>query len=142
MTDPRTIFLESGLEDEMTFIDFQNLVNDKCEKMSGLCDVSTAAKMVVKDLGGSLRKEASVQGTLSAPTSEKHITYTQTYDIRTKVGAEVDSKGNIKPSAQVEITRKLESGEDIYTLIHADMTRGLEEVQAAINEVLQKAGGQ
>ena len=72
---------------------------------------------------------------------EQSISYTQTYEIRTKVGAEVDSKGNIKPAAQVEITRKLEDGEDIYTLIHADMARGLEEVQTAINAVLQ-AGGQ
>ncbi|WP_292469577.1 hypothetical protein, partial [Methanolobus sp.] len=60
------------------------------------------------------------------PASERKITFTQIYDIRTKVGAEVDSKGNIKPSAQVEITRKLENGEDIYELIHADMERGLE----------------
>ncbi|WP_407356773.1 hypothetical protein [Methanolobus sp. WCC5] len=72
---------------------------------------------------------------------EQRISYTQTYEIRTKVGAEVDSKGNIKPAAQVEITRKLEDGEEIYTLIHADMARGLEEVQTAINAVLQ-AGGQ
>jgi hypothetical protein len=74
------------------------------------------------------------------PASERKITYTQIYDIRTKVGAEVDSKGNIKPSAQVEITRKLENGEEIYELIHADMERGLEEVQAAINEVLKRGG--
>jgi len=74
------------------------------------------------------------------PASERKITFTQIYDIRTKVGAEVDSKGNIKPSAQVEITRKLENGEDIYELIHADMERGLEEVQAAINEVLKRGG--
>jgi hypothetical protein len=73
-------------------------------------------------------------------TSERKITFTQIYDIRTKVGAEVDSKGNIKPSAQVEITRKLENGEEIYELIHADMERGLEEVQAAINEVLKRGG--
>jgi hypothetical protein len=74
------------------------------------------------------------------PASERKITFTQIYDIRTKVGAEVDSKGNIKPSAQVEITRKLENGEEIYELIHADMERGLEEVQAAINEVLKRGG--
>lgn len=71
---------------------------------------------------------------------EKFITYTQTYEIRTKVGAEVDSKGNIKPAAQVEITRKLENGEEVYDLIHADMQRGLEEVQAAITEVLNRSG--
>lgn len=75
-------------------------------------------------------------------TSEQHITYTQTYEIRTKVGAEVDSKGQVKPSAQVEVTRKLENGDDLYTLIHADMQRGLEEVQAAITEVLKRGGGQ
>lgn len=70
----------------------------------------------------------------------EHIIYTQVYEIRTKVGAEVDSKGNIKPSAQVEITRKLESGAEIYELIHADMERGLEEVQAAIRAVLAGQG--
>jgi hypothetical protein len=71
---------------------------------------------------------------------EQRITYTQTYEIRTKVGAEIDSKGNIKPAAQVEITRKLDNGEEVYELIHADMARGLEEVQAAINEVLKRGG--
>jgi hypothetical protein len=71
---------------------------------------------------------------------EQSITYTQTYEIRTKVGAEIDSKGNIKPAAQVEITRKLENGEEVYELIHADMARGLEEVQAAISEVLKRGG--
>lgn len=71
---------------------------------------------------------------------EEFVTYTQSYEIRTKVGAEVDSKGNIKPSAQVEITRKLESGAEVYELIHADMERGLEEVQAAIRAVLAGQG--
>lgn len=74
------------------------------------------------------------------PREEKFVTYTQAYEIRTKVGAEVDSKGNIKPSAQVEITRKLESGAEVYELIHADMERGLEEVQAAIRAVLAGQG--
>jgi len=72
--------------------------------------------------------------------TEQRITYTQAYEISTKVAAEVDSKGNIKPSAQVTITRKLEDGEEIRELIHADVLRGLEEVRFAIDEVLKRGG--
>ena len=68
------------------------------------------------------------------------ITYTQAYEISTKVGAEVDSKGNVKPHAQVSITRRLESGDQISELIEADIYRGIEETMEAINRVLR--GGQ
>ena len=68
------------------------------------------------------------------------ITYTQRYEISTKVGAEVDSKGNIKPHVQVSITRRLESGDQISELIEADVSRGVEETMEAINRVLR--GGQ
>ena len=71
----------------------------------------------------------------------KNVTYTQAYEISTKVGAEVDSKGNIKPNAQVQITRRLESGDEIAELIHADISRGVEECMIAIREVLAKAAG-
>lgn len=72
-------------------------------------------------------------------TGKTEFTYTQAYEIRTKVGADVDSKGNVKPSAQVEISRKLENGEYITSLIHADMKHGLEEAMYAIDKVLQRS---
>ena len=70
--------------------------------------------------------------------SETRIIYTQGYEISTKVGAEVDSKGNIKPNAQITISRKLENGDEIRELIHADVSRGVEEVMLAIDEMLKR----
>ncbi|MDP2215767.1 MAG: hypothetical protein Q8J68_00525 [Methanolobus sp.] len=70
--------------------------------------------------------------------SETRIVYTQGYEISTKIGAEIDSKGNIKPNAQVTISRRLESGDEIRELIHADVSRGVEEVMTAINEILKR----
>lgn len=67
------------------------------------------------------------------------ITYTQAYEITTKVGVEVDSKGNVKPNAQVTIMRRLESGEEISELIHADISRGIEETVEAIEEVRRRS---
>lgn len=71
---------------------------------------------------------------------EQLITYTQAYEISTKVGAEVDSKGNVKPHAQVQITRRLESGDQISELIEADVSRGVEETMEAINRILERSG--
>ena len=70
--------------------------------------------------------------------AETRIVYTQGYEISTKIGAEIDSKGNIKPNAQVTISRKLENGDDIRELIHADVSRGVEEVMDAIDEILKR----
>jgi|GEM_PF-2690671 len=70
--------------------------------------------------------------------SETRIIYTQGYEISTKVGAEVDSKGNIKPNAQITISRKLENSDEIRELIHADVSRGVEEVMLAIDEMLKR----
>ena len=70
--------------------------------------------------------------------AETRIVYTQAYEISTKIGAEIDSKGNIKPNAQVTISRKLENGDDIRELIHADVSRGVEEVMDAIDEILKR----
>lgn len=64
--------------------------------------------------------------------------YIQPYECSTKVGAEVDSKGNIKPNAQVTITRKFEDGNEMVDCIHADVSRGVEEVTNAIKEVLER----
>ncbi|TGC11574.1 hypothetical protein [Methanolobus halotolerans] len=70
--------------------------------------------------------------------TETRIAYTQAYEIFTKVGAEVDSKGNIKPNAQISICRRLESGDEIKELIHADISRGIEEVMIAIHDILKR----
>lgn len=72
----------------------------------------------------------------------EEIAYTQPYEISTKVSAEVDSKGNVKPSAQITISRKLEDENDITELIHADISRGVEEVTRAIDEILAKKDGE
>lgn len=74
----------------------------------------------------------------SEMSSETRIIYTQSYEISTKIGAEIDSKGNIKPNAQVTISRKLENGDEIRELIHADVSRGVEEVVNAIDEILKR----
>jgi hypothetical protein len=70
--------------------------------------------------------------------TETRIVYIQAYEISTKVGAEVDSKGNIKPNAHVSICRKLESGDEIRELIHADVSRGIEEVIGAVDDILKR----
>jgi hypothetical protein len=44
----------------------------------------------------------------------------------------------VKPGARVEITRRLEDGEAIVDLIEADISRGVDEVTAAIKEVLRR----
>jgi len=71
-------------------------------------------------------------------TEQWNIThYSQPYECSTKIGAEVDSKGNIKPNAQVTITRKFEGEGEIVDCIHADVSRGVEEVTEAIKEVIR-----
>jgi hypothetical protein len=134
----RDLYNELCTKTDITYDDFEKLVLDKVALMDGLCDTKTAVSLVLHDQGIEhvTKKTPDVPGN----REEKFITYTQTYDIRTKVGAEVDSKGNIKPAAQVEITRKLVDGEEVYDLVHADMQRGLEEVQQAIQEVLSRGG--
>jgi len=140
----RGIYYEMYLEKEITYEEFEKLVLEKVEQMSGLCDTETAVSLVLHDQGiEPITKIIQETGnTLDVPGNreEKFITYTQTYDIRTKVSAEVDSKMNVKPAAQVEITRKLVDGDEVYDLIHADMQRGLEEVQQAIQEALSRGG--
>lgn len=73
--------------------------------------------------------------------TEQHNINTQPYEIYTKVGAETDSKGFVKPNAEVRITRRLEDADEISQLIHADLSRGVDECMQAINEVLKRAGG-
>lgn len=70
------------------------------------------------------------------------VTYAQPYEIQTKVGVEIDSKGQTKPNAEVKITRRhgVESHQAISDIIKADLTKGVDECMAAINEVLKRAG--
>jgi hypothetical protein len=71
-------------------------------------------------------------------SEETRFTYTQGYAISTRVSADVDSKGNVKPGARVEITRRLENSDEIVDLIEADISRGVDEVTEAIQEVLRR----
>lgn len=120
---------------DIGYDEFKELVVQKFEKMNGLCGLDTAAMMVIHDLGGGLPADDKKPDRQS---SERCIKYTQIYEISTRVSADVDSKGNIKPGARVEITRKLENGDHIEELIHADISRGVEEVHEAIQEVLNR----
>jgi len=70
---------------------------------------------------------------------EQRLINTQPYEIQTKVGAEVDSKGRVKPSCEIKITRRLESDDELVTLIEADISRGVEECVLAIKEVLKRS---
>jgi hypothetical protein len=136
MSEIENIYMKyPGLD--IGYDEFRELVDQKSETMNGLCGLDTAAMMVIHDLGGWLPADDKKPDLQS---SERCIKYTQIYEISTGVSAEVDSKGNIKPAAQVEITRKLVDGEEVYDLVHADMQRGLEEVQQAIQEVLSRGG--
>jgi len=93
---------------------------------------------VLKELEDEQIEEGNYSFTLQ-PTESWNIThYSQPYECSTKIGAEVDSKGNIKPTAQVTISRKFEDGNEIVDCIHADVSRGIEEVTEAITEILEK----
>ncbi|WP_094226949.1 hypothetical protein [Methanolobus psychrotolerans] len=140
----QVLFVESGLEETLTYTEFLDRTIQTREDIGDI-DIVAAARAVIKILGGSLREAHDehvepVELEFPYSVNTQFITHTQTYEISTKVGAEVDSKGNIKPSAQVTISRKLESGEEVYELIHADMKRGLEEISSAIAEVLKRGG--
>lgn len=64
------------------------------------------------------------------------ITYAEPIEISTKVGAEVDSKGNVKPHAEVVIKRKLESDCDVFVIISEDIRECIDRVQQAVGEML------
>lgn len=64
------------------------------------------------------------------------ITYAEPIEISTKVGAEVDSKGNVKPHAEVVIKRKLESDCDVFVIISEDIRECIDRVQQAVAEML------
>ncbi len=78
--------------------------------------------------------------TLPLTAIEQRIINAQPYEISTKVGAEMDRKGQLKPNAEVKITRRLESDKEISELIHADLSRGVEECMLSINEILKRRG--
>ena len=110
-----------------------------------MSDEFSSKGMAVEDESGAIYVKVqdieAILGRLNTKKEEKNVTYTQAYEISTKVGAEVDSKGNVKPHAQVQITRRLESGDEIAELIHADISRGIEESMDAIREIQKRAGG-
>ena len=65
-----------------------------------------------------------------------NLEYVQPFETSVKVGAEVDSKGNVKPNAEVKITRKLVSGDQVYECVFMDLDNGIENVKMAIKRVL------
>ena len=75
----------------------------------------------------------------STRTDQKNITYIQAYEISSRVEAKEDSKGVVHPSVRVAITRHLESGDGITELIQADISMGVEETMAAVQEIHRKA---
>ena len=64
------------------------------------------------------------------------ITYAEPIEISTKVGAEVDSKGNVKPHAEVVIKRKLESDCDVFVIISDDIRECMDKVQQVVHEMM------
>lgn len=64
------------------------------------------------------------------------ITYAEPIEISTKVGSEVDSKGNIKPRAEITIKRKLESDCDVFTIIVDDVRECMDQVQQIMCEMI------
>lgn len=94
----------------------------------------------VKEIEAESDSEELTEVVFKEGSAQQNITYTQAYDISTRVSADVDSKGMIKPSARVEISRRLESGDQITELIHADIERGVEEVMAGIEGIRKKVG--
>ena len=68
--------------------------------------------------------------------STQTITYAEPIEISTKVGADVDSKGNVKPHAEVTIRRKLESDCDVFEIISDDIHECMKQVQQTVNNML------
>ena len=64
------------------------------------------------------------------------ITYAEPIEISTKVGADVDSKGNVKPHAEITIRRKLEYDCDAFAIISDDVRECMDKVQQAVYEML------
>jgi hypothetical protein len=61
--------------------------------------------------------------------------YQPTYESAVRVGGELDSKGNPKPTAKIEITRTGLKEEEIYETVAADVLRGIDETVTAISGV-------
>ncbi|WMW22765.1 hypothetical protein RE476_02785 [Methanolobus mangrovi] len=68
------------------------------------------------------------------------ITYAEPIEISTKVGADVDSKGNVKPHAEITIKRKLESDCDVFAIISDDVRECVDKVQQTVYEMLAGDG--
>lgn len=64
------------------------------------------------------------------------ITYAEPIEVSTKVGAEVDSKGNVKPHAEITIKRKLESDCDVFAIISDDIRECMDKVQQVVYEMM------
>lgn len=70
----------------------------------------------------------------------QNITYAEPIEISTKVGADVDSKGNVKPHAEISIKRKLESDCDVFAIISDDVRECMDKVQQTVYEMLAGDG--
>jgi len=70
---------------------------------------------------------------------EKQIfEYAQPHEVRTKVGAEVDSKGRVKPYAEIMVIQKLTDNTTIKQTILENIAFELAEVKKAINQMLEE----
>jgi hypothetical protein len=83
-------------------------------------------------------KEKHTQALGAHNTTTVRHTNTQPYETRVKTGIDVDSKGNLKPSCEITITRRLENGDQITELIQADIQRGIDETMHAVQDMLQR----
>lgn len=83
-----------------------------------------------------MKKQVVLTEDRETPVNEMRTTVVHTEPIETtvKIGAEVDSKGNTKPHADITIHRKLPAGADIETIIVDDIVRGVAEVRKVIAE--------
>lgn len=84
-------------------------------------------------------REAYQEGFQEGATqTEQIIVHAEPYEIKTKVVVETDSKMQVKPNAEVSITRHLEKSDTISDLIKADLSRSVEECVAAVNDILKR----
>ena len=71
---------------------------------------------------------------------EKKIIYSQPYEVRVKVVEKQNAKGDLQPEAEINISRKLESGDNIEDTIIGDVDMAVKRVKAAVRALQQLEG--
>lgn len=74
-------------------------------------------------------------------TENYTIIHAEPYEITTDTSCKFTASGVPQPEASVKITRHLEDGTTISDLVHADLTRGVEEVMIAVKAMFAKHNG-